>query len=319
MYRLTIILTAISVFLTWLLIALGATVRLFGAGLACPDWPLCYGTLAPTPTLPVLLEVSHRYLASFLGLLLILIFLLCIRIVDLRQTKKLSGWLLVLVVFQGLVGGLTVLLKLNFSTVVAHLLLGNLLFFGLVCLLYKMIFLPRIPLKCLISYPTYKRYKQLRLMSFLFFFMLFTGGLNSSNYAGYVCQAFPLCNSQSSFSFFWDSQNSTFLFNAWKGFSFNANFLETIHLFHRLIVILGTIVLGYFSIYYWLKDGKIWKILGYSLLVLLFLEILVGITNALFYVPVPISILHSILAASITGVLAWAFSLAKYRPRSKAT
>ena len=59
-----------------------------------------------------------------------------------------------------------------------------------------------------------------------------------------------------------------------------------------------------------MKDGKIWKILGYSLLVLLFLEILVGITNALFYVPVPISILHSILAASITGVLAWAFSLA---------
>ena len=49
-----------------------------------------------------------------------------------------------------------------------------------------------------------------------------------------------------------------------------------------------------------MKDGKIWKILGYSLLVLLFLEILVGITNALFYVPVPISILHSILAASIT-------------------
>ena len=67
-----------------------------------------------------------------------------------------------------------------------------------------------------------------------------------------------------------------------------------------------------------MKDAKIWKILGYSLLVLLFLEILVGITNALFYVPVPISILHSILAASITGVLAWAFSVAKYRTHSKA-
>ncbi len=317
MYRLASILITVACFITWLLISLGATVRLFGAGLACPDWPLCYGSLTPSPTLPILLEVGHRYLASILGLILILIYLLCIWCADLRKTRKLSGWLLFLVVFQGLVGGLTVLFKLNFSTVVVHLLLGNLLFFGLICLFYEIIFPPKIPLKNLIFYPTSKKYKQLRLLSFLFFFMLFTGGLNSSNYAGYACQAFPLCNSQSSFSFFWDSQNSTFFFNGWKGFDFKVHFLEAIHLFHRLVVILGSIVLGYFSIRYWLKAegnaAKEWKILGFTLLILLFLEILVGITNALFRVPIPISILHTALSASITGILGWGFSLSKYK------
>ena len=154
---------------------------------------------------------------------------------------------------------------------------------------------------------------------FIFFFMLFTGGLNSSTYAGYACQAFPLCNVQSSFSFFWDSQISAYVFNGWKGFDLSANLLETIHLFHRFVVILGSIILGYYTIRYWLKDSSQlknkseWRIVSYSLLGLLFLEILVGITNALWKVPIPISILHTALAASITGILAWAFSLAKYK------
>ena len=106
MSRLAIILTSIATFITWLLISLGATVRLFGAGLACPDWPLCYGTLAPALTLPILLEVGHRYLASLLGLLIILIYLLCIYSDNLRNHRRLAGWLLILVIVQGLIGGL---------------------------------------------------------------------------------------------------------------------------------------------------------------------------------------------------------------------
>ena len=92
MSRLAIIITSIATFITWLLISLGAAVRLFGAGLACPDWPLCYGTLAPALTLPILLEVGHRYLASLLGLLIILIYLLCIYSDNLRNHRRLAGW-----------------------------------------------------------------------------------------------------------------------------------------------------------------------------------------------------------------------------------
>ena len=50
-----------------------------------------------------------------------------------------------------------------------------------------------------------------------------------------------------------------------------------------------------------MKDAKIWKILGYSLSALLLLELVVGIANALLKVPIPISLLHTTLASSITG------------------
>ena len=42
--------------MTWALIVLGALVRAHGAGLACPDWPLCFGELVPRFDLKVAFE-----------------------------------------------------------------------------------------------------------------------------------------------------------------------------------------------------------------------------------------------------------------------
>ena len=50
--------------LTWALIVLGALVRAHGAGLACPDWPLCFGELVPRFDLKVAFEWGHRVTAG---------------------------------------------------------------------------------------------------------------------------------------------------------------------------------------------------------------------------------------------------------------
>src|SRR5262245_51922878 len=54
--------------LTWALIVLGALVRAHGAGLACPDWPLCFGEFVPQMDLHVGFEWSHRVVAGSVAL-----------------------------------------------------------------------------------------------------------------------------------------------------------------------------------------------------------------------------------------------------------
>ena len=53
---------------TFALVVLGALVRANNAGLACPDWPLCFGALVPAFDIQVLFEWSHRALAGGVSL-----------------------------------------------------------------------------------------------------------------------------------------------------------------------------------------------------------------------------------------------------------
>ncbi|UNU24307.1 COX15/CtaA family protein [Microcoleus vaginatus] len=118
---------------TWLLMAVGSATRVMNAGLACPDWPLCYGQLIPAAqmNLQVFLEWFHRLDAAAIGLSAIALLGL-----SLFYRSRLPKWLpwasagaLFLIVFQGVLGGLTVTQLLRFDIVTAHL--GTaLLFFG---------------------------------------------------------------------------------------------------------------------------------------------------------------------------------------------
>ena len=118
---------------TLLLMAVGSATRVMNAGLACPDWPLCYGQLVPAQqmNLQVFLEWFHRLDASLIGFsTLILVGL------SWWFRKELPKWLpwasvgaLGLIIFQGVLGGLTVTQLLRFDIVTAHL-GAALLFFG---------------------------------------------------------------------------------------------------------------------------------------------------------------------------------------------
>ena len=123
---------------TWMVMAIGSATRVMNAGLACPDWPLCYGTVLPTEqmNLQVFLEWFHRLVASSVGFATIALFSL-----SWYFRKALPKWLpwaisgsLSLVIFQGILGGLTVTQLLRFDIVTAHLGTGLLFFSSLLAI-----------------------------------------------------------------------------------------------------------------------------------------------------------------------------------------
>jgi heme a synthase len=105
------------------LMALGSATRVMNAGLSCPDWPLCYGTLLPHMNLQVFLEWFHRLVAASMGFGVITLVS-----VTVWRRRELPSWTpgamavaLTLVLVQGLLGGLTVTELLRFDIVTAHL------------------------------------------------------------------------------------------------------------------------------------------------------------------------------------------------------
>jgi cytochrome c oxidase assembly protein subunit 15 len=111
---------------TLALMGVGSATRVMNAGLACPDWPLCYGQLVPGQylfNLQVFLEWFHRLDAALIGLS-------TVALVGLAwfYHKSLPLWFpilatcaLALIVWQGILGGLTVTQLLRFDIVTAHL------------------------------------------------------------------------------------------------------------------------------------------------------------------------------------------------------
>ncbi|MEM9905198.1 MAG: heme A synthase [Cyanobacteria bacterium P01_D01_bin.44] len=132
---------------TLALMAVGSATRVMNAGLACPDWPLCYGRLVPTQqmNLQVFLEWFHRLDASLIGLMAIGLVGL-----SLWFRRTLPNWLpwastvaLLLIVFQGVLGGLTVTQLLRFDIVTAHL--GTALLFFTTLLIIGTLLMPYRP------------------------------------------------------------------------------------------------------------------------------------------------------------------------------
>ncbi|MCB0410683.1 MAG: COX15/CtaA family protein [Flavobacteriales bacterium] len=118
------------------LIAFGGSVRAMNAGLACPDWPLCFGDFIPDFHIQVYFEFIHRVLAGMVGLFIFGFGIYLIRKKDVSNSVKLLSVLSMVTVFlQVIMGGLTVLFLLKESVVTTHLFLATLLF-ALVLLIY---------------------------------------------------------------------------------------------------------------------------------------------------------------------------------------
>jgi heme a synthase len=125
---------------TFLLLIAGALVTSNDAGLSVPDWPLSYGSLTPPMVGGIFYEHGHRMIASFVGMLSIVLAVWLWRIAGpagplqnpVENNDRWLRWLgvaaLGAIVAQGLLGGLTVLFFLPPAVSSAHATLAQLFF-----------------------------------------------------------------------------------------------------------------------------------------------------------------------------------------------
>ena len=261
---------------TYILIVLGALVRANGAGLACPDWPLCFGEVIPQFDVKVAFEWGHRALAGSVGLVYLALAVLTLRLPDLGVRMR-AGLILagIVLAVQVVLGGLTVLQLLASWTVTSHLVAGNAFALSVVFLARKLTRLSAATPEPPPASPSTRWVTTAA--GGLLFLQIVLGGLVSSNYAGLACPDWPTC------------MNGEF-FPTWSG-------IQGLHLFHRLVgysVVLAVAAAAWLSRSH--PPTRRW--LGIAG-VLSVAQVGVGISNVLLRIPIELTALHSALAAGL--------------------
>ena len=271
--------------LTYGLIVLGALVRAHGAGLACPDWPLCFGEVVPRFDVRVAFEWGHRAAAGSISLLFAGASFFALRDPAIRaRVRGLVFATAAILGVQILLGALTVWELLASWTVTSHLVTGNAFALGLA-------FTTRTLFRMASPQPAPRPVSgALRLAlaaaAGLLLVQMILGGLVASTYAGLACTEWPACNE-----------------GVWfPGFE---GALGT-HLLHRLAAYaLAVAVLACA----WLGRGEA----GLSRLLaiaggVVVVQVGVGVANVLLRLPVEVTGLHSALAAALVLALGLAVS-----------
>jgi heme A synthase len=119
---------------TYCLIVLGGVVRTTDSGDACPDWPRCHGEIIPPFETDVMIEFSHRLLASVVGFLVLAVAISAWRGRQPAALRWGSVLALGLVGGQVILGGVTVLSDLSAGVVMAHLAMASTLLATLIAL-----------------------------------------------------------------------------------------------------------------------------------------------------------------------------------------
>ena len=172
---------------TWCLLVFGTTVRVHGAGLSCPDWPLCYGKFIPNFDGRIALEWGHRVLAGTMSVGFMLAGGGVLAVPELRLVAgKLVGVASAVLITQIVLGGLTVLKLLAFWSVTLHLLTGN-AFMVILLVIAVRLRAPALP-----PGPGPRGWGAA--LAVVLALQMAFGGLSSSNYAGMACTEWPTCN-----------------------------------------------------------------------------------------------------------------------------
>ena len=331
-------LVAITAFLTLDLIAFGAFVRLTDSGLGCPDWPGCYGQLLPAQAsvqinqamaeqgahgpvnhVKAWIEMIHRYVASFIGVLILVMVVRALigkfrdgKAAWLRSSNEFGAasvgvaWpllLLVVVSLQGLFGKWTVTLKLMPIVVTTHLMGGMLLFALLIWFWMRerqrggetraMTIMVSGAVQVIVWFAVITMAAQ-----------IFLGGWVSTNYAVMACGDFPGCNGQLRPAVAWN-EGFTLLRELGRnpdGSFLSIEGLRAIHWAHRIGALITTVVVVAAALML-LRAHPALRRQAMWITAALVLQIVVGISTVHFAKPILLATAHNFVAAVLLGTL----------------
>jgi cytochrome c oxidase assembly protein subunit 15 len=307
----------VATLLALCVVSLGAYVRLTDAGLGCPDWPGCYGTLTVPQSEAAILqaqttypdsavevgkawrEMAHRYLAGTLGLLVLAIFVLGWKArKEIKSSPYTSSFLLLLIGFQAMLGMWTVTMLLKPAIVSGHLLGGMSTLAVLSWLAHRhwgyysdsIVTCQRLRLA-------------IRLALVLLFMQIFLGGWTSTNYAALACTDFPTCHGA------WvpdmDFKDAFHMVRelglSKDGSALSLASLTAIQWTHRVGALVSLIYLGALG----LTTLKYWQLKRWSVLLLgaLITQIALGISNLVLHLPLVLAVAHNFTAALLVIIV----------------
>jgi len=302
-------------------VVLGGYVRLSDAGLGCPDWPGCYGGMvvpdshmevaqanAAFPERPLEIdkawkEMVHRYAAGLLGLSILLMTVLAWRApADKQRQRGVASFLLVLVVFQALLGMWTVTHLVKPAIVTSHLFAG----FATVALAWWIALREG-------GIRAFEVTGEARIRGPLLFALLvvigqiFLGAWTSTNYAALGCTAFPGCFSGDA----WPKMDFAEGFVIWRSLGVDYEFgvldadaRAAIHMAHRI----GAAVT--LAVFIWLiafihRNARhvVTRKIAWLLAAALAVQIALGITNVLAGLPIASATAHNGVALLLILIL----------------
>lgn len=314
-YKLALFACVIAV----IVIALGAFTRLADAGLGCPDWPTCYGhVLWPEtdhevqkanlayPGMPVAHdktwpEMIHRYFASSLGLLTLILAAMAFkarRNKHPRAALKHSCILVAIIIMQGLFGMWTVTLKLWPQVVTMHLLGG----FATFSLLWLLALRLKGHFWSLLQ-ATWTQCQSLKKFAIAALIMVIIqialGGWTTSNYAAVACPDLPTCQAQ-----WWPAMDFAKGFNVlqhvgpnYLGGTMTNEARMAIHYSHRLGALATTLILVLLITKLFLMAEKNTQSIATVLLGVLILQVSLGLANVLLNFPIAVAVAHNLVGA----------------------
>ena len=259
-----------AVVAVFFLMTLGNVVSATGSGLACPDWPLCHGSLIPPLRLDVLIEYSHRLAALAATVLIVATTVLALRGSRAPGLRRLAWLLPALLAAQIALGGITVLLKLPHLISTAHLVNALLILAGLIVLARGL--QSAAPARA--GDERLRRLARVGLIVLLV--QLALGGYVRHSGAGLACPDFPLCS----------------------GDLLPTQWLAGVHWVHRW---LGVLLLGLF-----VHVAVVGRTTATRLVAALAgLQVALGIATVLLQLTPTVRATHAAVGYSIWAVLVW--------------